>query len=119
MEKDFDIIEEEEEIEDEDQDQDQDQDQDEGISNETQRILAENARLKSQNDKLKLKKRSAIDKSSRKSVYMAEMEAFYQLKKEQELFQSENPGIDYEVVQAISQRKGVTMDEAMSFLGTA
>jgi hypothetical protein len=48
-------------------------------------------RLRKQNEKLKLKKRKAIETSTKKAVLYDDLERFYQTKKQQETFERDYP----------------------------
>lgn len=80
-------------------------------------LAKEVERLRKQNEKLKAKKAKSIEKAAKRALYTEDLESFYKMKKEQERFESEYPGIDYDVVQAVADKKGITVEEAVWILG--
>jgi len=84
---------------------------------EIQRLRTENESLKRSKAKLIEKKHKAIQRKTTVDEWEGQrFEAFYQKKKSIEMFEIENPGVDYDVANAIAKAKWVEIWEAIHYI---
>lgn len=88
---------------------------------ELETLRAENEALRRSKEKLLDKKHKAIQRKSTADDWVdarfdARFEERYQKRKVMERFESDNPGMEYDVANAIAQAKGVDISEAIHYI---